>query len=352
MIVLTGATGYIGTLVLARLLARDGPDIVCPVRARDEDHARERMDAVLRNLWREPDPRARVRVREIACDLESPLPISPGVASEVTHVLHCAASVAFDQPLAAARSVNVQGTRSVLGLAHRAPRLERFVHVSTAYVAGDSDSVFTEDDLDVGQGFRNTYEQSKLEAEQLVSENAGRLPIAVARPSIVVGEAGTGWTTSFNVLYPMLRAYRRGLIRRVPASPDAVVDVVTGDYVADSLAALLLDVPQVRGAYHLAAGEGALDVSSLSELAAATFGLDTIGLDPPGGETGAVAPSLASYLDVRCRFDVRRSRAALQPLGIRPAPIFGEFAALVAYAERSAWGKRPEVREQAPPLAA
>ena len=351
MILLTGATGYIGTLVLARLLERDGLDILCPVRARDDQRAGERIDAVLRTLWQEPESQVRARVRAIACDLESPAPISPSEMSEVTHVLHCAASVSFDQSLADARSINVEGTRSVLGMALGAPKLERFVHVSTAYVAGRSSTDFAEADLDVGQRFRNTYEQTKLEAEQLVSAHADRFPVAVARPSIVVGEAGTGWTTSFNVLYPVLRAYRRGLLHRVPARPDAIVDVVTGDYVADALVALLLDVPQARGAYHLVAGDRALTISALSDLAADAFGLDAVEFDPPGDSGGDVAPALVDYFDVRCRFDARRSRAALDPLGVAPAPASEEFGALVAYAERSAWGKQPLVREQAPPVA-
>ena len=44
------------------------------------------------------------------------------------------------------------------------------------------------DDLDVGQHFRNTYEQSKFEAECLISRVRGQLPITVLRPSIIVGE--------------------------------------------------------------------------------------------------------------------------------------------------------------------
>ena len=43
---------------------------------------------------------------------------------------------------------------------------EHFGYVSTAYVAGTHEGEFTEDDLDVGQGFRNSYERSKFEAEQ------------------------------------------------------------------------------------------------------------------------------------------------------------------------------------------
>ena len=65
----------------------------------------------------------------------------------------------------------------------------------------------------MGQGFRNAYERSKFEAELLVRERSAQLPILVLRPSIVVGERSSGWTTSFNVLYPPLKAFAGAPIR-------------------------------------------------------------------------------------------------------------------------------------------
>ena len=52
------------------------------------------------------------------------------------------------------------------------------------------------------------------------------MEVAIARPSIVVGESGTGWTPAFNVLYWPLRAFARGLFDTIPARPDGRVDVV------------------------------------------------------------------------------------------------------------------------------
>jgi hypothetical protein len=71
----------------------------------------------------------------------------------------------------------------------RRGRLRRHVHVSTAYVAGRFHGIFKETDLDLGQGFRNTYEQSKFEAEKAIGEAAGELPLVIARPSIIVGDS-------------------------------------------------------------------------------------------------------------------------------------------------------------------
>src|SRR5439155_7559048 len=104
-------------------------------------------------------------------------------------IVHCAASVEFGQPLAEARAINVGGTEQVLALARRARAegvLERFVHVSTAYVAGDSAGVFAETERNVGQQFRNTYERTKLEAELALADDLDELCGVVVRPSIVV----------------------------------------------------------------------------------------------------------------------------------------------------------------------
>src|SRR6185369_14539421 len=111
----------------------------------------------------------------------------------------------------------------------------------TAYVSGDHDGTFRERQLDAGQTFRNTYEQTKLEAERVIAQ-AGDLAPAVARPSIVMGESDSGWTPAFNVLYWPLRAFSRGLFDEIPALPSAHVDIVPVDYVADGLVRLL-DVP-------------------------------------------------------------------------------------------------------------
>ena len=89
-------------------------------------------------------------------------------------------------------------------------------YVSTAYVAGDRRGLAREAELDVGQGFRNAYEQSKHEAERLVWSRRERLPVTIVRPSIVVGERGTGWTASFNVVYGPLRAFASGTYPRAP----------------------------------------------------------------------------------------------------------------------------------------
>jgi long-chain acyl-CoA synthetase len=342
--------------VLARLL-RDGDEpIDALVRARDGAEASRRLAAVLDSLGVPPGHRARVRAR--AGGLTEPgmglgSDDAAALADEVTDVVHCAASVSFGLSLEEARAINVEGTRRVLDLAERVAArgaLRRFVHVSTAYVAGRHHGRFGEGDLWVGQEFRNTYERSKAEAEHLVRERGARFPAVVVRPSIVMGDSVTGWTPSFNVLYWPLRAFARGLLTHIPAAPDARVDIVPVDYVADTIAHLLHERPDVRGVVHATAGDDAVSVEGLVDLAASALGRERPRLAAHDGGLAERSDEAARYLpyfDMAVVFDDARARRVLRPAGIAPPPLEEYFATLLDFARRARWGKAPIARAAA-----
>ena len=225
-LLLTGATGFVGTAVLARILERTDRHVVILVRATSQSEADARLDALLASVSDSPE-RHRGRVTAVCGDLTAPrLGLGENrawVSEQVSEIIHGAASVAFELSLSESRAINREGTRRVLALAHecavRGDGLRRMTYVSTAYVAGDRRGCAQESELDVGQRFRNAYEQSKHEAERLVRSQRERLPITVVRPSIVVGERGTGWTSSFNVMYGPLRALAVGALPLMPGRP-------------------------------------------------------------------------------------------------------------------------------------
>lgn len=88
--------------------------------------------------------------------------------------------------------VNVDGTRNLLAFAAELPSLERLVHYSTAFVAGNREGVIMEDELLWPQKFRNAFESTKFKAERIVRQNMDDLPISVVRPALVVGDSRTG----------------------------------------------------------------------------------------------------------------------------------------------------------------
>ena len=115
-IFLTGATGFLGTAVLARLVRDTDRRVVALVRARDDGVAAERVRSALAPVLDE-DAVASGRVIALAGDLEQPglglgAQRRDALAASVTHVVHCAASVSFVLPLERAREINVSSGRS------------------------------------------------------------------------------------------------------------------------------------------------------------------------------------------------------------------------------------------------
>lgn len=174
-VLLTGATGFLGMELLARYLERTDRVVYALVRAADDAEAQARLRAAVATVVAAPG-RYDHRVLAIRGDVALPglglrRSTRVALAETVTEIVHAAASVSFTLPLPDAREINVEGTHRLLELAQLCRArgsLRRFSHISTAYVAGDRVGVFHEDELDAGQGFRNSYEQTKHEAETLV----------------------------------------------------------------------------------------------------------------------------------------------------------------------------------------
>jgi thioester reductase-like protein len=348
-VLLTGATGFVGMELLVRVLEQTDRDVVALVRADDDAAAQLRIDELFKTLIAPARRRdLRHRVRGVAADLERPgLGLGERTRDELTQsigaVVHCAASISFTLELEDARRINVGGTREILQLAKEARdygSLDRFVHVSTAYVAGERDGRARERQGDVGQSFRNTYERTKLEAERVVHDSG--LPTAILRPSVIVGDSVTGWTPAFNVIYWPLQAFARGLFDPIPGDADAPIDIVPVDVVADALLELLCG-PVRGGTFHVVASDEAVTNARLATMAAEFF--DTApprfvgpGEDPSAEKRGG---ALVPYFRVRCVFDAVRGRRAL---GAQPPPLEQYFPALMRYARDARWGKSPAPR--------
>ena len=366
-VLLTGATGFVGMELLARYLERGQRRVVTIVRAPSDAAARERIDRVLGNLFGARGDRYASRVDAVAGELTAPrLGLAPGrfeqLACQVDTIVHSAASVSFALPLDEARAINLEGTRNMLEFAEQAREcggLERYGHISTAYVAGTHAGRFAECDLDVGQEFRNSYEQSKFEAEQLVRSRHG-LPFTILRPSIVVGDRRSGWTAAFNVLYWPLRAFARGLFTAVPGVPTAPVDVVSIDYVSDAIYELCESSGGVGETYHLTAGAHASTIQEIANAASRYFDRplprvlsprDFAALQGERADRERSALEGSSvyfpYFSVGTVFDDTAARARLEPRGISASPLGEYLERLLDFATRSRWGKRPIARVEA-----
>ena len=255
-LLMTGFPGFLGSALLGRLLARrPGAQAVCLVQEPHLSAAGRRLAEI-----EAAEPHVAGRVRLVVGDLTAAglglTAADDGMLEDVTEIWHLAAvyDLAVGEELA--HRVNVEGTDRVLELCHRLPRLPRLQHVSTCYVSGRYDGEFREDDLDVGQDFRNHYESTKHAAEVLVRKAmADGLPATVYRPGIVVGDSRTGATQKYDGPYFVATFLRRQLpVAVVPAvaDPDRVrVCVVPRDFVIAAMDRLSVREESVGRTYAL-----------------------------------------------------------------------------------------------------
>ena len=365
---LTGGTGFLGGEVLARLLEREDAPVYVLVRGAGDDEAQARLKALVGSLLGEEEHRCRRAVAVRGDVTQAWLGVGSArrdwLGERVGRIIHCAASVSFTLGLEESREINVDGTRRVVELGQLCERrggLDSFVHVSTAYVAGTHPGSFAEGDLDVGQGFRNPYEETKFEAERVVRERGWGLPAQIVRPSIVVGDSRTGWTPSFNVLYGPMKAFSRGAYPAIPARRSAPVDVVPVDYVADSILAL---AGRPGTTHHLTASERASSVGELIDLGSAAASQPRPRVLPPRLYRKLVHPLLVRrgsesrrralrrsevyfpYFAMRTSYDNAEARGVLEPLGIEVPPLATYFNRLLEYATAADWGRRPVPRHE------
>lgn len=264
-VLITGATGFLGTQVTRLLLGQTVRPILVLVRGREFGEARNRLERV---WWDWPELIREIggRIEVIAGDLCLPqfgldTASYRGIAEKVRTILHLAADIRLDAPQEELHVSNVSSVRNVLELAdhiHRIHGLNRFSYVSTAYVAGGRKGVVPEDELTDRYGFSNNYERSKYEGESLVREAGKVLPVTIFRPGMVIGDSRTGAVRTFNTLYFPLRLYLTGKLKFLPVDPAMKINLVPCDYVAEAISRLTFE-PKAKGiTFHLTLPQEAL----------------------------------------------------------------------------------------------
>jgi len=208
-LLLTGATGLLGRYLMKDLLAK-GIDLAVLVRPSRRCDPFQRIEAAMR-VWEQELQQEMPRPKVLCGDIISPdLGLSgPDIrwaAENCNGMIHNAASLSFvstgrdSEPWIS----NVDGVQNVLEFCDQAG-IETFHHVSTAYVAGKRHGRVYENELNVGQQFANPYEESKVEAEELVRSARFLKSLTVFRPAIIVGDSRTGMTFTYHNFYAMLQ---------------------------------------------------------------------------------------------------------------------------------------------------
>jgi len=199
-VLLTGATGLLGSYILHNLLNRN-ENVAVLVRPGRKETAEHRISKILAH-WKKDSGNV-LMPKVLSGDLTHPQGLHE-LYGRCKSVIHCAASLTFYGPNGEEPwTSNVEGTKRMLDFCANAGVTDMH-YISTAYVAGSS-KIFYEHDLDIGQELRNDYEKSKFEAETIVRNADFLKRLTIYRPSIVVGDSVSGFTTTFHGFYAVLK---------------------------------------------------------------------------------------------------------------------------------------------------
>lgn len=247
-ILLTGATGHLGTEIALELLRSGAERIYVLMRDNSVEEARKK----LRTLWWDEEILCKAVGHEI-------LPLTGDItlnemgltAQAFTHVIHCVAETGLMKSREELWSTNVSGTEHAIAFAQRIHRqygLQSFMYISTAYVAGHNQGEILED-APLPKQFYSLYEESKAEAEIRVRQSG--LPWIIARPGMIVGNSQTGRTRNFNTIYYVLKLLLQNRLPMLPVSRTQTVNLIPVDMVAHAVVHLINKPEAIGKTFHL-----------------------------------------------------------------------------------------------------
>ena len=349
---LTGFPGFLGSRLVERLLDRGAGPVACLVQPKYRDLAERRAAELI-----DPDDREQIRLYD--GDITEPGLGLDGLddLSSVTELYHLAAVYDLAVSRDVGEAVNVRGTEHVLDVAEELD-VDRFQYVSTCYVSGRYDGVFTESHLQEGQTFNNHYEETKYRAEVLVQDRmAEGLPATIYRPAIVVGDSQTGATEKYDGPYYLVRLLLAqpsalSVLTTVPGAAETELNVVPRDFVVDAIAQLSRRDDTAGEVYHLC-DPAPLPIPRFVDAVAEATDRHIVSIPLPKPTTKrlmrllqqrglSAEPATLDYFDHPTRYACPNTQRALAGTGIDCPPFESYVDRLVAFVR-----EHPEIRDDA-----
>ena len=208
VIALTGTTGFLGSHLMATLLSK-GYNIIVFGRSAKNESLKERISRLL--YWFGFDS----CLDQVTCvdtdlsqdNLGIPMGEYSRLCSVVDSVIHCASDTSFSESKREkVMAANINNLKGILEFSKNA-HVNFFHYISTAYVAGTG-VTYCKETLSSVKTFTNVYEESKAEAEKIISRfcEKNSICLSIIRPSIVYGDSQSGRSLKFNALYFPVRS--------------------------------------------------------------------------------------------------------------------------------------------------
>ncbi|WP_290522916.1 SDR family oxidoreductase [Alcanivorax sp.] len=370
----TGATGFIGRFLVARLLKHSDARVFALVRAGSE----YKLDALRRRLGVDAD-----QLVAIHGDInEKLLGVSKRDQDDLTglvdHFFHLAAIYDLTADENSQRYTNIEGTRQTLKLAEKL-QAGCFHHVSSIAAAGLYDGVFSEDMFEEATGLDDPYLLTKHESEALVRQESA-IPWRIYRPSMVVGHSETGEMDKVDgpyYLFKFIQKLKDVLPNWIPlvGVEGGKFNIVPVDFVADALDHIAHQEDGNGQCFHLTAdrsyslGEMMDVIAGAAQAPRWAVKLDNSLFSAVPGivkkgvsamtpkmvlnaalENLDIPPSAMQFLTFPTEYDNRRARAALADSGIEAPELQSYIQQLWDFWENHLDPDRGERKDELQPL--
>ncbi|KAJ0174328.1 hypothetical protein K1T71_010474 [Dendrolimus kikuchii] len=273
-IFVTGFSGFLAKQLVEKLLRScEVKRIYVLLRAKKSISPHKRLEDILKEVvfddLRSKQPNFGDKIRAVSGDIdEVGLGITEDdfklITGDVEIIIHSAAMVKFNAPVAQTTITNIRGTREVLKLGQACKKLRSFVHVSTAYshatesrcnenvmeifyqcpvppdvmikMAEEIDATrFRAIEDKLMQDWPNSYTFTKAITEELIKQTTV-FPVCIVRPSTVLcsySEPYPGWVdrTTLNSATGMAHDITTGVMHALKARNDVSIDFVPIDFV-------------------------------------------------------------------------------------------------------------------------
>ncbi|XP_044735576.1 putative fatty acyl-CoA reductase CG5065 [Chrysoperla carnea] len=292
-ILITGSTGFIGQLLIDKLL-RACPDIkriYVIIRSKKGQTASERIDSYFEkpifDLLKNENPHYKSKLFGIIGDLTKPLLGLSDADQELLQqniniVIHAGATVGFLDKLQSSVKINLIGTRDLFTFCKSFKNLEVFLYISSAYsncpwkyveekiydypntITWDRLAsiveILNENELDTLTphllgNWPNTYCFSKAMTETMLKESIdNKFPVVILRPGIVIStayEPVKGWADNWQSPTGIIAAFYTGYLKTMLINRKAETNLIPADMCAHAAIAAIWDGTKNRSSKEL-----------------------------------------------------------------------------------------------------
>ncbi|XP_071706968.1 fatty acyl-CoA reductase 3-like [Rutidosis leptorrhynchoides] len=310
-ILVTGATGFLAKIFVEKIL-RVQPNVnklYLLVRAADAKSALQRFntEAVAKDLFKVLKEKYGTNLQMFLS--EKVIPVAGDITYEnlgikdanliekmcksVDVVVNVAATTNFDERYDIAFALNIFGAKNVLNFAAKCVKIKLLLHVSTAYVSGETPGLILETPYRLGEalngapgldintekkiideklkelssdenatdksitltmkdlgierankfGWPNTYVFTKALGEMLLGSLKENMPLVILRPTIILStykEPFPGWIEGIRTIDSLAVGYGKGRLSCFLGDPESTIDVIPADMVVNAMIATIV----------------------------------------------------------------------------------------------------------------